>query len=426
VTTTREPIRAIRGMNDLLPDDTPHWRRVEDGARAVLAAYGYREVRPPLLEKTELFRRSIGEVTDIVEKEMYTFTDRNGDSVTLRPECTASCVRMCIQHGMLRGPVQRLWHIGPMFRHERPQRGRYRQFHQVDVEIFGLAVPEADAELVLVSGRLWRTLGLEGLRLELNSLGTRSAQAAYRERLVEYLRAHRDRLDEDSLRRLETNPLRVLDSKNPEMQPVIEAAPMLVDHLDDESRDHLARLREILDAAGVSYRVNPRLVRGLDYYTRTVFEWVTDALGAQSAVCGGGRYDELVSDCGGPPTPATGFAIGLERLVELVRAGAGDGVEDTPHAYLVAAGDAAASAAFPLAERLRDQLPELRLVVDGGPGSFRSKLKSADRSGARVALLLGDDEVSAGTVSVKPLREEGAQRSLGHDAVVEWLARAMR
>lgn len=399
-------------MNDILPADTPYWRFVEDTARSVFAGYGYREIRIPIVERTELFSRSIGEATDVVEKEMYTFADRNGDSLTLRPEATAGLVRAGIEHGLFHNQVQRLWCSGPMFRHERPQKGRYRQFHQLDVEAFGLPEAEVDAELILVSARLWRHLGLHDLRLELNSLGSREAQAAYRARLAEYFSRHRHDLDDDSRRRLETNPLRILDSKNPALEPLIRDAPAMLEHLDAESRAHFSQLEAVLRAAGVAFQINPRLVRGLDYYTRTVFEWVTGQLGAQSAVCGGGRYDHLVADIGGQPTPATGFAIGIERLVDLLKRQGLGPPADTPHAYLAAVGERAIVEAHPLAERLRERLPGLRLVVDAGEGGFKRKLRHADRSGASVALILGDDEVAAGSVAVKPLREDRPQSAV--------------
>ena len=316
-------IQSIRGMNDILPGAIGAWQHVEHHARTLLAAYGYEEIRPPMVERTELFRRSIGEVTDIVEKEMYTFDDRNGESLTLRPECTASVVRAAIEHGLLRTPGRRVWAMGPMFRYERPQKGRYRQFHQIDVEIFGVAGPSAEAELIVLTRRLWKALGITGLALELNSLGSRAIQARYRARLVDYFSAHASVLDADSLRRIETNPLRILDSKNPSMQALLEDAPRIIDELGDDSRAHLEQLLAMLDEAGVAYRLNPRLVRGLDYYTGTVFEWTTSELGAQGAVCGGGRYDNLVAEIGGPANPAIGFAIGLERIVALSRGAVG-------------------------------------------------------------------------------------------------------
>ena len=408
-------IRAIRGMNDVLPGDVSAWRHVERHARALLDAYGYEEIRPPMVERTELFRRSIGEVTDIVEKEMYTFDDRNGESLTLRPECTASVVRAAIEHGLLRTPGRRVWTMGPMFRYERPQKGRYRQFHQIDVEIFGIAAPSAEAELILMTRRLWKAIGLSGLSLELNSLGSRDVQARYRARLVEYFSAHAPALDTDSLRRIETNPLRILDSKNPSMQALIEEAPRVIDEHDDDARAHLDQLLAMLDEAGVEYRVNPRLVRGLDYYTGTVFEWTTDELGAQGAVCGGGRYDNLVAEIGGPASPAIGFAIGLERLVALLEVQSVALPATMPHAYLASAGSQASILAHAVAERLRDAAPELRLVVDAAPGSFKAKLKRADRSGARIALLLGEEEARGGRIAVKDLRARGAQSMVSID-----------
>jgi histidyl-tRNA synthetase len=412
-------IRAIRGMKDIPPAETPVWRELEDAAREVLGGYGYRELRPPLVEKTELFQRSVGESTDIVEKEMYTFEDRNGESLTLRPECTASCVRAAIEHGWLRGRGQRLWHIGPMFRYERPQKGRYRQFHQLDVEALGFPGPDIDAELILLGERLWRRLGLGRLRLELNSLGSRRIQDSYREQLVEYLSKHAAELDADSRRRLDSNPLRILDSKNPQMQDMLEAAPRIVDCLDDESRAHFEQLQAMLDAGGVAYTVNSRLVRGLDYYTGTVFEWITDELGAQGAICGGGRYDGLVADIGGPATPATGFAVGLERVVALMQARPDPVPDERPHAYLVAVGDEAQRTAHALAEQLRDALPDLRLIVDAGAGNFRRKMKSADRSEADLALILGDDEIRERRISLKDLRGDAGQMSVERSQMVE-------
>ena len=417
------PIRAIRGMNDILPDDVAAWQYVEHHARALLRAYGYREIRPPVVERTELFRRSIGEVTDIVEKEMYTFDDRNGESLTLRPECTASIVRAAIEHGLLRTPGERVWAMGPMFRYERPQKGRYRQFHQIDVEILGVAAPSPEAELVLLTRRLWKVLGICGLSLELNSLGSRAIQARYRSRLVEYFSAHTASLDEDSLRRLDTNPLRILDSKNPSMQALVEDAPRIVDMLDGDARVDFDRLRAMLDEAGVEYRVNPRLVRGLDYYTGIVFEWTTSALGAQGAVCGGGRYDNLVAEIGGPASPAIGFAIGLERLVALLESQSVEVPGTRPHAYLAAAGERASVLAHSVAERLRDAVPGLRLVVDAADGSFKTKLKRADRSDARIALVLGEDEARSGRIAVKDLRARGSQTTMPIDELAGHVSR---
>ncbi|TDJ16244.1 MAG: histidine--tRNA ligase [Gammaproteobacteria bacterium] len=411
-------IQAIRGMKDIPPAETPVWRRLEDTAREVLAGYGYQELRPPVMEKTELFRRSVGEGTDIVEKEMYTFDDRNGDSLTLRPECTASCVRAAIEHGWLRGRGQRLWHIGPMFRYERPQKGRYRQFHQLDVEALGFPGPDIDAELVLLCARLWRRLGLTGLRLEINTLGSREIQDAYRDRLVDYLTAHKKELDEDSRRRLGSNPLRILDSKNPNLRAILEAAPRIVDSLDEESRIHFEQLQAMLEASDIAFQVNPRLVRGLDYYTGTVFEWITDDLGAQGAVCGGGRYDGLVEEIGGTPTPATGFAVGLERVVALMQTQENAPTPRPPHAYLLAVGDEAQRAAHALAEQLRDALPRLRLLVDAGPGNFKRKMKSADRSLADLALILGEDEVRAQQITCKNMRDGGGQLTVDRAQMV--------
>lgn len=407
-------VQSIRGFADILPTRTPLWRRVEQIVRDTLDSYGYEEIRLPLVERTELFSRSIGEVTDIVEKEMYTFDDRNGDSLTLRPEGTAGCVRACLEHGMLHNAQARLWYTGAMFRYERPQKGRFRQFHQIGVETFGMAGPDIDAEVILLSARILRRLGLSDVRLQLNSLGSAAARAAYRERLVGYFRQSIDRLDEDSRRRLDSNPLRILDSKNPEMQSLIEGAPRLLNHLDAESQSHFDQLRQLLDAAGVDYEINPRLVRGLDYYGRTVFEWVTDRLGAQGTVLAGGRYDGLVEQLGGRPTPAVGFAMGMERIVTLLEE-RGESAAQQPHAYMVLVGEAALAAGVPLAERLRDALPSLRLMVNAGGGSFKSQFKRADRSGARVALVIADSEVTGGTVTLKDLRSDTEQQTVSQD-----------
>lgn len=415
-------IQSIRGMHDILPEQTAAWQRLEDVCREVLTAYGYREIRLPIVEMTELFARSIGEVTDIVEKEMYTFEDRNGDSLTLRPEGTAGCVRAGIEHGLFHNRQQRLWYQGPMFRHERPQKGRYRQFHQIGVETFGFEGPDVDAELILMTARIWRRLGLRGLRLELNSLGSNEARAAYRERLVEYFMDHRDQLDEDSLRRLQSNPLRILDSKNPALKPVIAAAPSLLEHLDPPSREHFEELQLRLRNAGVDYVVNPRLVRGLDYYCRTVFEWVTDELGAQGTVCAGGRYDGLVEQLGGRATPAAGFAMGLERLLALLEVQAVEIPSAAPHAYLVTVGEACERAGMALAESLRDAVPGLRLMLNCGGGGFKAQLKRADRSGARLALILGEDELAHEQITVKDLRSDAEQRRLDRQGLQRELA----
>ncbi|MBZ9559558.1 MULTISPECIES: histidine--tRNA ligase [unclassified Modicisalibacter] len=414
-------IQAIRGMNDLLPDESPLWQYFEGQVRTLMQRYGYREIRTPIVEQTALFARSIGEVTDIVEKEMYTFDDRNGDSLTLRPEGTAACVRAAMEHGLLHNQTQRLWYQGPMFRHERPQKGRYRQFHQVGIEAYGLEGPDIDVEVILLSARLWKQLGLfEHVTLELNSLGSPEARAAYRDTLVAYFEQHRDVLDEDSRRRLTSNPLRILDSKNPDMAEMLAGAPQLLDHLDDASREHFAALTARLDAAGIGYRINPRLVRGLDYYSRTVFEWTTTALGSQGTVCAGGRYDGLVEQLGGKPTPAVGFAMGIERLIllletlELVPAETQRG----PDAYLLAMGEGAEAEALLLGERLRDALPGLALQVHCGGGGFKSQIKKADRSGARLALILGEDELAQGQLTVKYLREEREQETLDQAAAI--------
>src|SRR5690554_4745743 len=381
-------------MNDLLPSDSPYWQYVEATLADILQSYGYQEIRFPILESTDLFKRSIGEVTDIVEKEMYTFDDRNGDSVTLRPEGTASCVRACEEHGLLYNQTQRLWYMGPMFRYERPQKGRYRQFHQCGVEAFGMDGPDIDAEVLLLSARILRELGVaESVTLQLNSLGDTESRAAYKTALVAYLETHYDQLDADSQRRLTTNPLRILDSKEASTQALLDKAPVLLDYLDETSRAHFEQLKRLLDAGGVTYQVNPRLVRGLDYYGKTAFEWVTDKLGAQSTVCAGGRYDGLVEQLGGKPTPAVGFGIGLERLVLLLEA-----LELIPaelqrvDIYLLAVGNVQSNA-LQLAERIRDELPYLRLLTHCGGGSIKSQMKKADKSGADIALILGEDEV---------------------------------
>ena len=402
-----ETLQAVRGMNDVLPDQTAAWQQLERAAREIFAQYGYRELRLPLLERTELFKRSIGEFTDIVEKEMYTFRDRGDESLTLRPEGTAGIVRACISNGLLHNQRQKVWLMGPMFRYERPQKGRYRQFHQIDAEALGYAGPDVDVELILMTARLWRRLGLRGLKLNLNSLGTPESRAVYRAKLVEYFRARADQLDADSTRRLEGNPLRILDSKNPAMAQLIADAPSITDHLDPESAAHFATLCARLREAGIDFVVNPRLVRGLDYYSRTVFEWVTTDLGSQDAVCSGGRYDGLVAQLGGDPVPAIGWALGEERIVELMRLQGLVTDEGSPDVYLVLAGDAAEAAGVGLAERIRDAAPGLRVEANCGGGSFKSQLKRADKSGARYAVIVGDDEAARQVAALKPLR--GAQ-----------------
>jgi len=416
-------IQAIRGMHDVLPDKSALWQLLEDRVASVLGAYGYNEIRMPILEVTELFKRSIGEVTDIVEKEMYSFDDRNGDSLTLRPEGTASCVRAAMEHGLLHNQTQRLWYQGPMFRHERPQKGRYRQFHQIGVEAFGMPGPDIDAELILITARIWRALGIEGLELQLNTLGTPAERTAYRAQLVEYLEANGDLLDEDSRRRLRSNPLRILDSKNPEMRELLDAAPVLRDHLDHESTGHFEFVCQTLDDAGVVYRINPRLVRGLDYYSRTVFEWVTDRLGAQGTLCAGGRYDGLVEQLGGRPTPAVGFAMGLERLVAVIEDSQSAAVAAAPDLYLVSVGEAAQRMGLVLAERIRDALPGIELVSNCGGAGMKAQFKRADRSGAQFALVLGDSEIEQGTIVLKPLRSRDEQQSLRRDELIDHLKR---
>ncbi|MCC1497300.1 histidine--tRNA ligase [Alcanivorax sp. 1008] len=415
-----QKITSIRGMNDILPTQTPLWQWLESRVRNLLQSYGYGEIRMPIVEHTELFKRSIGEVTDIVEKEMYTFADRNGDSLTLRPEGTASCVRAAEEHGLLYNQVQRLWYTGPMFRHERPQAGRYRQFHQIGVEAFGMQGPDIDAELILMTARLWRELGISDLvTLELNSLGDSEDRARYRDALVAYLSQHIDALDEDSRRRLEKNPLRILDSKDAGTRAVLQNAPRFDDYLGEQAREHFAGLRQVLDAAGISYRLNSALVRGLDYYGKTVFEWVTDALGAQGTVCAGGRYDGLVSQLGGKPTPAVGFAMGVERLILLLEQRAPE-LPAPADVYLVST--VAPAAALVLAEELRAALPQLRVQSHCGSGSLKSQMKKADKSGARWALIVGEDELAAGEITLKPLRGDSEQQRIARAALADTLA----
>jgi histidyl-tRNA synthetase len=414
-------IQAVRGMNDILPSQTPLWQHLEATIRHLLATYGYQEIRLPLLEATELFARSIGEVTDIVEKEMFTFTDRNGDSLTLRPEGTAGCVRAGIEQGLFYNQTQRLWYLGPMFRHERPQKGRYRQFHQIGAEVYGLSGPDIDAEMIIMTARFWRQLGLSDLELQINSLGSANARAAYKEQLSNYFTANYQQLDADSQRRLSTNPLRILDSKNPEMQALIESAPQLLEHLDEESQTDFAALQQLLDQTGIRYRVNPRLVRGLDYYNKTVFEWVTQQLGAQGTICAGGRYDTLVEQLGGQPTPAIGFALGMERLVLLLAQSNLPLPNPAPHVYLMTMGDQAMQQGFRLAESLRDDLPQLRIVVHCGGGSFKSQFKRADKSGAQIALVLGENELEQQQITLKYLRTEQPQISVALTKLADYL-----
>ncbi len=409
-------------MNDILPDVSGTWRYLETVVRDIVQSYGYAEIRLPLLEQTELFRRSIGEVTDIVEKEMYTFDDRNGESLTLRPEATASVVRAGITNGLLHNQRQKLWTTGPMFRYEKPQKGRYRQFYQFDVEALGFDGPDVDAELIIMCARLWRALGLSRLTLEINSLGTPESRASYRGALVEYFSSVKSELDDDSIRRLEQNPLRILDSKNPDMQAVVAAAPLMLDFLDEESSEHFQSLKGLLDAAGVAYTVNPRLVRGLDYYSRTVFEWVTDALGSQGAVCSGGRYDGLVEKLGGKPTPAVGWAMGIERFVALYQACGGEVPADDADVYVVAVGDNTLEQAFAIAEQLRDEVAGIKVELNLGGGSFKSQLKRADKSNAAFALILGGQEIAEKRAGLKPLRSAEDQSSVAFDELPAKLA----
>ncbi|MDN3610801.1 histidine--tRNA ligase [Vibrio ostreicida] len=397
-------IQAIRGMNDCLPSQSPLWQKVENTVKNVISAYGYNEVRMPLVESTHLFSRAIGEVTDVVEKEMYTFEDRNGDSLTLRPEGTAGCVRAGIENGLLYNQEQRLWYMGPMFRHERPQKGRYRQFHQCGVEVFGLGGPDVDAELIMMTARLWRQLGIDKhVRLELNSIGSLDARADYRSALVGFLEKHIDVLDDDCKRRMKTNPLRVLDTKNPQVQAILGDAPRLSEYIDQESQQHFSDLCELLDAAGIEYTVNERLVRGLDYYNRTVFEWITESLGAQGTICGGGRYDGLVEQLGGKPTFGVGFAMGLERLVLLLETLELTSVRRDVDVYMVTAGEGTMMAGMKLAESLREQVPGLRVMNHFGGGNFKKQFKRADKVGAAVALVLGENEVIDNSVVLKDL-----------------------
>ncbi len=414
-------LQAIRGMHDILMYDTPRWHYLEETIINILNQYGYQEIRLPIVEKTELFKRTIGDNTDIVSKEMYSFDDRNGTSLTLRPEGTAGCVRAGIEHGLFHKQTQRLWYRGPMFRHERPQKGRQRQFHQIGVEAFGYSGPDIDAEHILMCTRIWKALNLSDISLEINSLGTTESRSKYREILVDYFSSHKNRLDDDSLVRLEQNPLRILDSKNPEMQALINSAPTLDEHLDTESADHFAGLKEVLDSAEVEYNINPRLVRGLDYYGKTVFEWKTNQLGAQGTICAGGRYDGLIEQHGAAPTPAVGFAIGLERLLELSNF---EKMPDkhTPHVYLVISGERAIKRGVLLAEQIRDQLPGLRIIMHCGGGSFKSQFKKADKSGAQLALVLGDDELERNQLTVKFLRNDEPQLFIKWPEIANFLS----
>ncbi|WP_407552623.1 histidine--tRNA ligase [Vibrio parahaemolyticus] len=415
-------IQAIRGMNDCLPTQSPLWQKLENTVKNVISAYGYNEVRMPIVEETNLFSRAVGEETDVVSKEMYTFDDRNGDSLTLRPEGTAGCVRSCIQNSLINRDEQRLWYMGPMFRHERPQKGRYRQFHQCGVEVFGLNGPDVDAELIMMTARLWRELGIDKhVRLELNSIGSQEDRADYRTALVAFLEQHIDVLDEDCKRRMHTNPLRVLDTKNPDIQAILGDAPRLSEYLGEESKAHFAGLCELLDAAGIEYTVNERLVRGLDYYNRTVFEWITESLGAQGTVCGGGRYDGLVEQLGGKPTPAVGFAMGLERLVLMLETIELTDVRRSVDVYVVTAGEGTMMAGMKLAEQLREAISGVRVMNHFGGGNFKKQFKRADKVGAVVALVLGENEVADNTVVLKDL-VGGEQETYNQAEVAEKIA----
>jgi len=414
-------ISAIRGMNDIYGDDAVAFDYLISAAEKTLQQYGYNSIRLPIVEKTELFARSIGEVTDIVEKEMYTFEDRNGESLTLRPEGTAGCVRAIVQNGLSHNQLQKLYYTGPMFRYERPQRGRYRQFHQFGVEVFGLETPDIDAELIILTARLWEQLSLDSLELQINSLGSQEARIAYREKLVVYLSEHKAQLDEDSIRRLDSNPLRILDTKNPAMKDIVEGAPKLIDHLDEASQIHFESVKSYLDDLGIDYVVNPNLVRGLDYYNRTVFEWVTTELGAQGTVCAGGRYDGLVEQIGGKTTPAVGFAMGIERLVALLMDK--KKVPDLVKAdlYVVTVGDNVSRPGMVISEMVRDAFPGVNVQLNCGGGSFKSQFKKADKSGAKYAIVLGEQEVESKVVALKPLRVEAEQLTVEWDKLVSHL-----
>lgn len=418
--------QTIRGMQDLLPEQQTLFSHISDRVGSVLHRYGYAEMGMPLLESTSLFKRVIGEATDIVEKEMYTFDDRNGDSLTLRPEGTASCVRVAQQHGLLFNQTQRFWYRGPMFRYERPQKGRYRQFEQIGAECFGMAGPDIDAELILMCARLWRELGIsDEIELELNSMGDAASRGQFREALVAYLEQYRSELDEDSRRRLDSNPLRILDSKVASTQAILTDAPKLQNFIDDESKTHFEQLCAILDAAGLEYHINPSIVRGLDYYNRTVFEWVTDSLGAQGTVCGGGRYDGLVEQIGGKPTPGVGFAMGLDRIaLMLEQKFESAAVADI---YLVSTAGDARMLALKVAETIRDGLPTARVVVHCHSGKFKAQMKKADASGAKIALIIGEEEVAAQSVNVKMLRDEGQSQNLvGLNDLVSYLTEVIK
>ena len=419
-------IQAITGMKDLLPEETPLWEKVEGILRETVESYGYSEIRMPILEKTDLFVRSIGEVTDVVEKEMYSFEDVGGDKLSLRPEGTAGCVRACNEHGIIHNQERRLWYMGPMFRHEKPQKGRYREFHQFGIEVFGLTGPDIDAEILMLTNRIWQKFGIsDHVKLELNSLGSAEERKQYRSRLVSFLKEHKDVLDEDSKRRMYTNPLRVLDSKNEAVQELLKDAPKLSDFFGEETKAHFSGLRQLLDEAGIRYEINDRLVRGLDYYNYTVFEWVTDLLGAQSTICGGGRYDGLVEQLGGQPSPAVGCAIGLERFMLVAEAVGQQQSRGPVDVYFCSMGENARRRSFQIAEKLRTDIRGLRLMMNCGDGAFKKQFKKADKSGAKYALVLGDDELSKGIVAVKDLRNDGNQQEIALDDLAGFLKGAL-
>ncbi|MEC9376436.1 MAG: histidine--tRNA ligase [Pseudomonadota bacterium] len=407
-----QKLTGVRGMPDILPEEIPSWQHIESVMFSVLRRYGYREIRLPLLERTELFKRSIGEITDIVEKEMYSFEDRNGDGLTLRPEMTAGIVRSGINHGLFHNQKQKLWSIGPMFRYEKPQHGRSRQFHQFDVEAFGFEGPDIDLELLLIASRIWKELDINAIELQINSIGTPECRSEYRDVLIKYFNDYRNDLDDEEVARLNRNPMRLLDSKKEKIQGLIKSAPKITDYLDSESAEHFSQLQELLLATGLNYKINPRLVRGLDYYTRTVFEWTTDKLGSQSAVCAGGRYDGLVQQLGGKSTNAVGWALGMERLVELYQIESSSSPEINPDLYLVAVGEKAFSAALTLAEELRNKDPKLSIEVNCGGGSFKVQFKRADKSGAKLALILGEEELHNKKIGIKPLRDDRDQQTV--------------
>lgn len=417
-------LKAIRGMHDILSDKTSMWQFVEKTAAGIFSSYGFHEIRIPVVENTDVFSRSIGESSDIVTKEMYSFTDRNGDQLTLRPEGTAGCVRAGIEHGLFHNQTQKLWYSGPMFRHERPQKGRQRQFYQIGLEAFGFEGPDIDAEIILICARLWSMLGLDDIKLLLNNLGTTETRDEYRSTLVTYFNKYHSKLDEDSLRRLDTNPLRILDSKNPDMQDIINGAPVMVDFLDDESTKHFDGLKSLLDHLNIKYELAPHLVRGLDYYSKTVFEWTTDKLGAQGTVCAGGRYDALVEQFGGNPTPACGFAMGIERLVELLEH-TRQSFQETPDIYFILSGSDSIATGLQLAESIRDRFPGICIMTHCGGGSIKSQFKKADKSGAKFALILGEDELANHSIGFKSMREQDAQETVNQDEIVSLLEKKM-